>query len=55
MDLSRIVKSAAIVLVLAFSLTGGTADQLRKFDEFGDVNCEDEMARLDNLALQLRN
>lgn len=25
----------------------------RKFDEFGDINCEDEMARLDNFALQL--
>ena len=25
-----------------------------KFDEFGDVNCEDEMARLHNLAVQLQ-
>jgi hypothetical protein len=25
----------------------------RKFDEFGDINCEDEMARLDHFALQL--
>lgn len=27
----------------------------RKFEEFGDVNCEDEMARLDSLALELQN
>ena len=27
----------------------------RKFDEFGDINCEDEMARLDNFAIQLQN
>jgi hypothetical protein len=26
----------------------------RKFDEFKDINCEDEMARLDNFALSLR-
>lgn len=25
------------------------------FDEFGDVNCENEMARLDNFAFQLQN
>lgn len=27
----------------------------RKFDEFGDIKCEDEMARLDNFAVQLQN
>ena len=26
----------------------------QKFDEFGDLNCEDEMAHLDNFALQLQ-
>jgi hypothetical protein len=25
------------------------------FDEFGDINCEDEMARLDNLAVQVQS
>lgn len=55
MELRKIVKSAAIVLVLAFSLTGAASDKLRQFDEFGDVNCEDEMARLDNFAIQLQN
>jgi hypothetical protein len=55
MDLRMIVKSAAMVLILAFSLTGATADKMRQFDEFGDINCEDEMARLDNFAIQLQN
>ncbi len=27
---------------------------IRKFDEFGDIKCEDEMARLDNFAIQLQ-
>jgi hypothetical protein len=27
----------------------------RKFDEYGALNCEDEMARLDNLASELQN
>jgi hypothetical protein len=27
----------------------------RKFDEFGDIKCEDEYARLDNFVLQLQN
>ena len=55
MDLRKIIKAAAIVLVLAFSLTGSASDKLRQFDEFGDINCEDEMARLDNFAIQLQN
>src|SRR4030095_13156701 len=55
MDLRKIVKSASIVLVLAFSLTGATSDKMRQFDEFGDINCESEMARLDNFAIPLQN
>jgi hypothetical protein len=55
MDLRKIVKSAAIVLVLAFSLTSAASDKFRVFDEFGDINCEDEMARLDSFAVQLQN
>jgi hypothetical protein len=55
MDMKKVVKSAAIVLVLAFSLAGAAAENARKFDEFGDINCEGEMARLDNFAVQLQN
>jgi hypothetical protein len=28
---------------------------IRTFDEFGDIKCEDEYARLDNFAIQLQN
>lgn len=55
MNFKKRLSAAAIVLVLAFGLTGATSDQLRKFDEFGNINCEAEMAHLDNLAVQLGN
>lgn len=49
-------------IVLVALLSGGVSvnalapdDPNRKFDEFGDVNCESEMARLDNLAIQLQS
>ena len=28
--------------------------QIQDFDDFGDINCEDEWARLDNFAIQLQ-
>lgn len=34
---------------------GGLLPEARKIDDFGDINCEDEMARLDNFAVQLNN
>jgi hypothetical protein len=55
MSFKRKTKAAAIVLVLAFSLAGATSQQMRKFDQFGDINCEGEMAHLDNFAVQLQN
>jgi hypothetical protein len=33
----------------------GAADNPRKVDEYGAINCEDEMARLDNYAIELQN
>ncbi len=30
-------------------------EQSRKFDEFGDVTCEDELARLDNFTIEVMN
>ena len=46
-----------MALLFSETLAQGVAaiDDLRKFDEFGDINCEDEMARLDNIAIQLQN
>lgn len=41
-------------LLIGSGVTASTAPD-RKFDEFGDINCEDEMARLDNFAVNLQN
>jgi hypothetical protein len=47
-------KTSLLVIVLAGWLTASAAlAPTRKFDEFGDTNCEDEMARLDNFAVAL--
>ena len=49
-------KVSSLVIVLACCLTASAAlAPTRKFDEFGDTNCEDEMARLDNFAVSLLN
>lgn len=55
MNFNKRLSAAAIFLVLAFGVTGAASQHPRKFDEFGDINCEDEYARLDNIAVQLRN
>ena len=56
MDLIRKCRIGLVLAVLAFSVTGSTSlAPISKFDEFEDVNCEDEMARLDNFAIQLQN
>ena len=55
MNLLVRIKAAAMVIVVGFGLTGFAAVSSRKFDEFGDVNCEDEMSRLDNFAIHLQN
>ncbi len=41
------------VILLAVPVQAVSPDS--KFDEFGDINCEDEYARLDNFAIQLQN
>ena len=40
--------------MIIFSAVPVLGTSPRKFDEFGDINCEDEMARLDNFAIQLQ-
>jgi hypothetical protein len=34
---------------------GGVLTGLQKFDDFGDIKCEEEMARLDNVAIHMQN
>ena len=50
------LKCSLIIIVIIFLATPVDAESpISKFDEFGDINCEDEMARLDNFAIQLQN
>ncbi len=45
-----------IALLVPFMLVKGSEPRTptSKFDEFGDIKCEDEYARLDNFAVQLQ-
>ena len=55
--MSRLVKLAVLVFLLSPTVVvrgSGLISPIRKFDEFGDLNCEDEYARLDNFAIQLQ-
>jgi hypothetical protein len=40
--------------ILALASTAFAQQEARKFDEMGQVNCEDAKARLDNFAIQLQ-
>lgn len=51
----RTLASSVIIATALGVSASAPAQQGRAFDEFGDVNCEDEMARLDNFAIQLQN
>ena len=51
-----VVKTIVVLILISLCVSGSsrtTSD--RKFDEFGDINCEDEWARLDNFAVHLQN
>lgn len=44
-----------LLLSLAITAIPGSTVPDQIFDSFGAVNCEDEMARLDNLAIAIQN
>lgn len=50
------MRFTALGLCLLLLLTSESFAQVdaRKFQEYGDANCEDEMARLDNYAISLQ-
>ena len=55
--MSRPITLVILVFLISPMVFGNGPASLttpRKFDEFGDLNCEDEMARLDNFALALQ-
>jgi hypothetical protein len=56
MNMTMIIRSSLIVLLLIGCTSGiGLPRPTGPFDEFRDVNCESEMARLDNFAVALQN
>ena len=49
---------SVIVLLALFdhgSFRAAQSESPRKFDEFGNIHCENELARLDNFATELQN
>src|SRR5882672_1704923 len=56
--MSRLIQLVVLVVLLSptlFVRGSAVTSPIRKFDEFGDIKCEDEYARLDNFAIQLQN
>src|ERR1051326_3058142 len=51
----RRIAGTLLLGALVLCATAVAVAPARPFDEFGDVKCEDEMARLDNFAVQLQN
>ena len=43
------------IILMAASFSSAQTTDISKFDKFGDVNCEEEKARLDNFAVQLQS
>ena len=52
--MSLLIKVLALVLIWPQLVTTVTLTPFRTFDDFGDINCEDEYARLDHFAVQLQ-
>ncbi|MEK6333885.1 MAG: hypothetical protein AABM67_02990 [Acidobacteriota bacterium] len=56
MNLLRGLKVGPLVFAFAVGVAGWTPPPTSgPFDSFGDINCEDEMAHLDNFAVSLQN
>jgi len=53
--LTPIIRVGSLAILLAVVATGTAFAPTRAFDQFGDIKCEDEYARLDNFAIQLQN
>lgn len=49
------LKYGFILITILLSAHAQAAPTILKFDEFGDINCDDEYARLDNFGVQLQN
>lgn len=51
--MSLVIKVLALVLIWPQLVTTASISPRKTYDDFGDINCEDEYARLDNFAVQL--
>jgi hypothetical protein len=51
--LIQLIILAALLSPTMFVRGSAATNPIQKFDEFGDTNCENEMARLDNFAVSL--
>lgn len=52
--MSLLIKVLVLVLIWPQLITTATLIPFKTFDDFGDINCEDEYARLDHFAIQLQ-
>src|SRR4051812_29725101 len=54
--MSIIIRVLVVTFICCVGAVGiGPPQPNRPFDEFGDINCESEMAHLDNFAIALQN
>jgi hypothetical protein len=51
---SLLIKVMVLVLIWPQLVTTASLSPRKTFDDFGDINCEDEYARLDHFAIQLQ-
>lgn len=51
--MSLLIKVLVLALIWPQLVTTASPGPRKMYDEFGDINCEDEYARLDNFAVQL--
>jgi hypothetical protein len=48
------LRCSLIIGIILLAAPAHALSPTSKFDEFGDINCEDEYSRLDNFAIQLQ-
>lgn len=49
------LRCGLIIGIILLAVPVQAVSPVSKFDEFGDINCEEEYARLDNFAIHLQN
>ncbi|MFZ0747988.1 MAG: hypothetical protein WAM70_01415, partial [Pyrinomonadaceae bacterium] len=52
--MSLLIKILVLVLVWPQLVATASSSPRKTYDDFGDINCEDEYARLDHFAVQLQ-